>query len=459
MTPGGLRPDTRGITTLSLVPSKLLAKLLIFCLAHSSRFAVLTGYPSQTIRPYIPDNLAQHPVQHNFTTSTNVNTYDGYGYSGFTSPPLSLVIPPSKDAEQYDGFAHHPQTPTNTAEYGSPVSYASSEYTQYREYLASSRSTAQQQQLTRPTNTDAIGPIRRDVWRVKSRLYRPKVAAAETASLRSALGVTPEERKRALRLQFRAQYGTASPISPKPSPLSSQQNNSTVPYLVDNAQPLPNSESHNPLLPDTTDRNTYYSVSSPSPSTLDGTKYPHGSSRTWTEHAPISNLAGTGSPSSSSSENLATSRAIPAVHLSTTSTTPVTSNPVGTVFIHSNLTQLPESSTTGSQDYPEYIHFFPLQTENHRRLRVAMHYVMTSEWKLRNELEPTSRHILQFSARIPNDGTKDGEEAGLFSYRCLLYHGGKTCDRTWARAERMLAHLRGAIDLRPFACEGAGGGW
>ena len=109
------------------------------------------------------------------------------------------------------------------------------------------------------------------------------------------------------------------------------------------------------------------------------------------------------------------------------------------------------------QDYLEYQHFFPLQTD-HRRLRVAMHRILNSDWKLRNELEPTSQDILQFSTKVSTDGT-DGEESGGFKYRCLLYHGGEKCNKSWTRAERMLAHLRGVIDLRPFACEGAGGGW
>jgi hypothetical protein len=111
------------------------------------------------------------------------------------------------------------------------------------------------------------------------------------------------------------------------------------------------------------------------------------------------------------------------------------------------------------QDYPEYQHFFPLQTEAHRQLRVAMHHILNSEWKLRNELEPTPQDILQFSTRVSIDSTTDGEESVTFKYRCLLYHGGEKCNKSWTRAERMLAHLRGSIDLRPFACEGAGGEW
>jgi hypothetical protein len=81
-----------------------------------------------------------------------------------------------------------------------------------------------------------------------------------------------------------------------------------------------------------------------------------------------------------------------------------------------------------------------------------MHDVMHSEWKRRNELEPTSAEVLQFSVKTTGaDGTP--------SFKCLLYHDGEECGKTWTRAERMLAHLRGAIDLRPFACEGEGDLW
>ena len=88
-----------------------------------------------------------------------------------------------------------------------------------------------------------------------------------------------------------------------------------------------------------------------------------------------------------------------------------------------------------------------------------MHAVLNSEWKARNELEPSSREILQFSTRVLSDGSTEGEEAGTVKYRCLLYHNGEECKGRWARAERMLAHLRGSIDLRPFACEGEGDVW
>lgn len=119
--------------------------------------------------------------------------------------------------------------------------------------------------------------------------------------------------------------------------------------------------------------------------------------------------------------------------------------PAGTVFIYDV-----DSSTATldpSQDYAEYASYFPLRTEEHRRLRVALHGVMTSQWKLQNELEPTPQHMLQFSQRsVNNDGNA--------LYRCLFYHKGKACEKTWNRPERILAHLRKEIELRPFVCDG-----
>lgn len=120
-----------------------------------------------------------------------------------------------------------------------------------------------------------------------------------------------------------------------------------------------------------------------------------------------------------------------------------------TVFIHSNLARDSDTSHDAVEDYEEYKSFFPESTERHRQLRIAMHEVMTSEWKLRNELEPTSRDLLQFSSKVFG---KDG----VTTFKCLMWHGkSEECDKTWNRAERILAHLRGSIDLRPFACEGS----
>ncbi|KAG8818732.1 hypothetical protein FRB91_008642 [Serendipita sp. 411] len=119
-----------------------------------------------------------------------------------------------------------------------------------------------------------------------------------------------------------------------------------------------------------------------------------------------------------------------------------------TDFIHSNLS-LPISSAAPdpSEDYPEYNNFFPLAIEEHRRLRIAMHNVMAAPWKVRNELEPTPRDVLQFSERIVGPD-------GSVKYKCLLWHNNEQCGKSWGRSERMAAHLRGAIELRPFPCEG-----
>ena len=121
------------------------------------------------------------------------------------------------------------------------------------------------------------------------------------------------------------------------------------------------------------------------------------------------------------------------------------------VFINSNVGSS-NAVLDPSHDCATYRSFFPLQTEAHRRLRVSMHEVMTSAWKLQHELEPTPHDMLQFSQKsVSDDGTA--------IYKCLLYHKGVACGKTWNRAERILAHLRKEIDLRPFVCDGENDVW
>lgn len=119
----------------------------------------------------------------------------------------------------------------------------------------------------------------------------------------------------------------------------------------------------------------------------------------------------------------------------------------GTVFIHSNVPRTSTTPADANEDYEEYKNYFPEDTDQHKRLRIAMHDVMTSEWKIRDELEPTSRDLLQFCVKTV------GAE-GSTTFKCLMYHNKKPCEDTWNRAERALAHVRKFIDLRPFPCEG-----
>lgn len=398
-----------------------------------------------------PDNLAHQ-------AHSNLNVYNQYSHFG--PPPQSPVIPQSNGAETYARFVPPPQPPSSGTEYEAPGSHPPGGHTQYRGYLASSRSTAQQQ-FARPTSTDTVGPIRRGVWRVKARPYQQRAEAAGLLRRHSPLGLPVEDRRSALRAQFHEQNKVSPISSNSPSSLSFQLTSGTVPYLTDNRQPF--STTHPaPNSLDTSDSNLGHHLPSHPPDTLDEAQFPPTFSGGWrdpnTEHPSLSQSAGAGS-SSSSVEHPSLSQMHSGVHVPIGSTAPATSTSVGTVFIHSNLTQPSSNPTDDVKDYPEYQHFFPLQTETHRRLRVAMYQILNSEWKLRNELEPTSQDILQFSTRVMIGATTDGDDSATFKYRCLLYHGGEICNKTWARAERMLAHLRGAIDLRPFACEGTGGGW
>jgi hypothetical protein len=118
--------------------------------------------------------------------------------------------------------------------------------------------------------------------------------------------------------------------------------------------------------------------------------------------------------------------------------------------IDSNIPRTSTSPPDVNEDYKEYIQFFPDNTEPHRQLRVAMHHIMVSDWKIRNEFEPSPEHLLQFTLR----------PEGSLTFTCLMYHKKGPCKGRWARPDRMLAHVRTSIDLRPFLCKmGNDTGW
>ncbi|KIM32046.1 hypothetical protein M408DRAFT_327401 [Serendipita vermifera MAFF 305830] len=440
-----------------------------------------------------PDNLAYQSDQPNIATSVS-NTHETYAYSQFDTP--SLAATPSADPQLR--FAPQPQPVPNSAEYDASMSHPPGEYTQYREYLASSRSTAeqlqqqqQQQQLQqqqqqqqqqqpppptmRPVQSASSGPIRR-TWKIRAQPHHYKVEPAELARVHAPLSMSMEERRRMLRLQFQAQFGggSSSPVTPSsPTPTmfaqgatGSSSSSSAQPIVHLQTTPVPSTSSNTttPIDPHpSSSGNASHHVNSPRLSAFDGPGYPRDfSNANWgemkAEHLtpPSTNMPYANS-SSSSSEHLSIPQPAAATH-APSSPGPSHSNAAAatTVFIHSNLMHTSMPVTNDAYDTPELMRHFPLQTEAHRKLRVAMHAVLNSEWKQRNELEPTSQDILQFSLRVPCDSTTVGEEGGIFKYRCLLYHRGEECMGRWARAERMLAHIRGAIDLRPFACEGEG---
>jgi hypothetical protein len=93
-----------------------------------------------------------------------------------------------------------------------------------------------------------------------------------------------------------------------------------------------------------------------------------------------------------------------------------------------------------------YSEYFPLKTDEHRKLRAAMNKVMNSHWKIENRLEPTPQYLLQFCKKIK-------EENGTVTYKCLFYHGGRPCQEFWNNAESALAHVRATIYHEPFVCE------
>jgi hypothetical protein len=159
--------------------------------------------------------------------------------------------------------------------------------------------------------------------------------------------------------------------------------------------------------------------------------------------------------STQSQSPLSPSTLTPPIQTSTTASSTTLSTPAPqqlTVFIHTNLPRERTTADEASEDYAEYRHHFPQDTEAHRKFRVAMHDIMHSQWKDLNDLEPTSAVLLQFSKRSTRGD-------GVTIYKCLLHHQGKACTKSWNRSERMLAHIRRVINLRPFACEGDGQLW
>jgi hypothetical protein len=111
------------------------------------------------------------------------------------------------------------------------------------------------------------------------------------------------------------------------------------------------------------------------------------------------------------------------------------------------MTNVPQTLTAPSDTSENCNKFFPDDTDQHGRLRIAMWGVMRSNWKMRNKPEPSPTDLLQFTAKTV------GEDAHV-NYSCLMHHEAALCTFVSNRVSRTLHHLRNSIGLRPFPCEG-----
>lgn len=74
------------------------------------------------------------------------------------------------------------------------------------------------------------------------------------------------------------------------------------------------------------------------------------------------------------------------------------------------------------QDMREY---FPLDTPLHNGLRIKLLEVMNSGWRRANEKEPDPQVLLQFTAKI--------EDNGFDKFRCLFFADGMECNKNIPR--------------------------
>lgn len=87
---------------------------------------------------------------------------------------------------------------------------------------------------------------------------------------------------------------------------------------------------------------------------------------------------------------------------------------------------------------------FPLDNEEHHKLRNALQEVMQSEWKQKNEFEPDGAALLQFMAHDDVEGR----------WYCLFWKEGAPCECSCRKKYHAKGHIRSHISLFPFVCLG-----
>ena len=86
---------------------------------------------------------------------------------------------------------------------------------------------------------------------------------------------------------------------------------------------------------------------------------------------------------------------------------------------------------------------FPLQNANHLQKRQAVVSIITSEWWIRNTIEPDERLLLQFMSYDQHEER----------WKCCFWEEGNPCQRSSKGKDHAKGHVRFHLRHFPFACE------
>src|SRR5271170_5749800 len=92
------------------------------------------------------------------------------------------------------------------------------------------------------------------------------------------------------------------------------------------------------------------------------------------------------------------------------------------------------------EDTEEFIESsFPIDNLEHFKLRMELQKVMTSQWKIHNEMEPDEQMLLQFTLQ-----SEDGK------WYCLFQKDSEPCGSIATRKQHIKNHIRTHINHLPF---------
>jgi hypothetical protein len=104
---------------------------------------------------------------------------------------------------------------------------------------------------------------------------------------------------------------------------------------------------------------------------------------------------------------------------------PVELTPPDETPSHSQHTARSSAPAAPPSSLEEMREYFPLNTPLHEALRLKLLDVMNSSWRRSNEKEPDPQILLQFTAKI--------EDNGFDKYRCLFFSDGIECNKNIPR--------------------------